>query len=405
MKRNLTATAIQKAKLITEGKPKKLTDGGGLYLLINQKGKYWRYNFRFNGKFKTLALGVYPETSLKEARMAHDVAHAKVAEGIDPSVQKQIQKVINKDLSENTFEAVGREWFAEFKDTWVESHSKRLIARLENDVFPWLGTRAIHEIEPPEILECMRRVQARGALESAHRVKQVVGQVFRYAVATGRATRDQTADLKGALPSHRKKHFAAIKDKDELAVLLKAIDHYKGTFVVRCALQLSPLVMLRPGELRQAEWKEIDFETSTWTIPISRMKALKATKEENETTHIVPLSHQALKILKDIQPLTGRYQYVFTGARSRTRPLSDNAIRMALRTMGFTNEQMTVHGFRATASTMLNEMGFNPDAIEAQLAHKDSNEIRAAYNRALYLDERREMLQSWADYLDELKKI
>lgn len=240
MKRNLTATAVQKAKLIIDGKPKKLTDGGGLYLLINTKGKYWRYNFRFNDKFKTLALGVYPETSLKEARMNHEIAHTKVSKGIDLTVQKQIQKVTKKKLSENTFEAVGREWFAEFKDTWVDSHSKRLIARLENDVFPWIGDRPIHEIEPPEILHVMKRVQSRGALESAHRVRQVCGQVFRYAVATGRTIRDQTADLKGVLPSHRKKHFAAIKDTDELAVLMKAIDNYKGTFVVRCALKLSP---------------------------------------------------------------------------------------------------------------------------------------------------------------------
>jgi len=403
MKRNLTATAVQKAKLATDGKLKKLTDGGGLYLLINTKGKYWRYNFRLNEKFKTLSLGKYPQISLKEARMAHEVAHTKVSEGIDPSVQKQINKITRKDLAENTFESIGREWFAEFKDTWVDSHSKRLIARLENDIFPWLGSRPIHEIEPPEILNLMKRVQARGALESAHRVKQVTGQVFRYAVATGRATRDQTADLKGALPSHRKKNFAAIKDKGELASLLIAIDNYKGTFIVRSALQLSPLVMLRPGELRKAEWKEIDLDNATWTIPVRRMKASKATKEENQTTHIVPLSKQAIKILKDIQPLTGRYQHVFTGARSRSRPLSDNAVRTALRTMGFTNEQMTVHGFRGTASTMLNEMGFNSDAIETQLAHKDSNAIRAAYNHALYLDERKKMLQSWADYLDELK--
>lgn len=403
MKRSLTATSVDKAKLIIEGKPKKLTDGGGLYLLINQKGKYWRYNFRFNGKFKTLSIGVYPEVSLKEARQYHEAAHSNVSKGIDPTVQKQIQKITRHKLGEATFEVVAREWYAEFKDTWVDTHGKRLIARLENDVFPWLGSRPIHEIEPPEILEVMRRVQKRGALESAHRVRQVVGQVFRYAVATGRTNRDQTADLKGAIPSHRKKHFAAIKDAGELADLLKAIDHYKGTFVVRCALKLSPLVMLRPGELRQAEWKEIDLDTATWTIPVKRMKALKATKEENETNHVVPLSRQAVEVFKEIYPLTGKWEYVFPGARSKKRPLSDNAIRTALRTMGFTNQQMTVHGFRATASTMLNEMGFNPDAIEAQLAHKDSNEIRAAYNRAQYLDERRDMLQKWANYLDELK--
>jgi len=404
MKRKLTDTTIKKAKLIADGsKPHKLTDGGGLYLLINQKGKYWRYNYRFNGKFKTLALGIYPELGLKEARIIHDAAHRKVRDNIDPSAQKKIQKSSYKKLRENTFEIIAREWFTEFKDTWVESHAKRLIFRLENDVFPWMGERPIHEIEPPEILDLMRRVQSRGALESAHRVRHVCGQVFRYAVATGRAQRDQTADIKGALPSHRKKHFAAIKDPDELAKLLQAIDLYKGTFIVRCALQLSPLVMLRPGELRQAEWSEIDLDNATWIIPVKRMKALKATKLDNETTHIVPLSTQAIAILNEIKPLTGRFHFVFTGARSRTRPMSDNAVRLALRTMGFSNETMTVHGFRSTASTLLNEMGFNPDAIEAQLAHKDSNEVRAAYNRAQYLEERREMLQAWADYLDELK--
>ncbi len=329
MKRSLTDTAIKKAKLVESGsKPRKLTDGGGLYLLINQTGKYWRYNYRFHDKFKTLSIGVYPEISLKDARIIHDEAHSKVKKGIDPSVQKKIQKSSYKELSTNTFEVIAREWFAEFKDTWVDSHSKRLIARLENDVFPWLGERPIHEIEPPEILDVMRRVQARGALESAPRVRQVCGQVFKYAVATGRAKRDQTADIKGALPSHRKKHFAAIKDPDELAELLCAIDNYQGTFVVRCALQLSPLVMLRPGELRHAEWSEIDFEKALWTIPVKRMKALKETKENNETTHIVPLSTQAITILKEIEPLTGRFQYVFTGARSRTRPMSDNAIRL-----------------------------------------------------------------------------
>lgn len=403
MKRTLTATAVKNAKLGENKKSQKLNDGGGLYLLMLKSGKYWRYNYKFNGKFKTLALGTYPNTSLKEVRSAHEIAHDRVSKGVDPSIHKKIQKIRHNEITDNTFEAIARQWFDEFKDTWVESHAKRLIARLENDVFPWLGERPISEIEPPEILEVMKRVKARGALESAHRVRHVVGQVFRYAVATGRTSRDQTGDLKGAIPSHRKKHFAAIKDADELAVLLKAIDNYKGTFVVRCALKLSPLVMLRPGELRQAEWREIDLDMATWTIPVRRMKSLKATKEENETTHIVPLSNQAVKILKDIQPLTGRFHYVFPGARSRARPLSDNAIRMALRTMGFTNEQMTVHGFRATASTMLNEMGFNPDIIEAQLAHKDSNEIRAAYNRAQYMDERRTMLQTWADYLESIR--
>lgn len=404
MKRRLTDTAVKNAKLDQDKKQQKLTDGGGLYLLILKSGKYWRYNYRFNGKFKTLALGTYPELSLKEARKKHEIEHERVRNNIDPSIHKKIQKLNRIDLSDSTFESIARQWFSEFKDTWVDTHAKRLIARLENDVFPWLGERPISEIEPPEILEVMRRVQARGALESAHRVRHVCGQVFRYAVAIGKATRDQTADLKGALPSHRTKHFAAITDEEELSTLINAIQNYKGTFVVRCALQLSPLVMLRPGELRQAEWSEIDFENEVWTIPVRRMKATKATKEANDTTHIIPLSKQAIKILKDIEPLTGRFQFVFPGARSRKRPMSDNALRVALRTMGFSNQQMSVHGFRTTASTILNEQGFNPDAIEVQLAHKDGNKIRAIYNRAKYLDERREMLQAWANYLESLAK-
>ncbi len=410
MKRKLTKTFIRKAKLESGESAKKLTDGGGLFLLLNKSGKYWRYNFRIKVnntvKNKTFSIGVYSEEGidLEKARELHLEAHNKVMRGIDPCIQKKINKATRSELLDNTFESIARLWFEEFKDTWVISHSKRLIARLENDVFPWLGERPIAEIEPPEILECMRRVQVRGALESAHRVRHVCGQVFRYAVSIGKATRDQTADLKGALPSHRTKHFPAITDEKELATLIDAIQNYKGTFVVRCALQLSPLVMLRPGELRKAEWNEIDFESATWTIPVRKMKSSKATKEANDTTHIIPLSSQALKILQDIQPLTGRYKYVFTGARSKDKPMSDNALRLALRTMGFGNDQMTPHGFRTTASTLLNEKGFNPDAIEAQLAHKDGNKVRAVYNRAQYLDERREMLQEWADYLDNLKK-
>lgn len=405
MKRKLTDSEIRYHRVDAKRASYKLTDGGGLYLLVNQKGKYWRYNYRINNKYKTLALGVYPEITLKEARVLHEEAHTKVKQSIDPSVHRKIEKLKQQELADNTFEHIAREWFEEFKQTWVESHSKRLISRLENDVFPWLGSMPIQEIEPPEILAVMRRVQARGALESAHRVKTICGQVFRYAIATGRASRDQTADLKGALPQPRKGRFAAIRDPDELRSLLLAIDGYQGTFVVRCALQLSPLVMLRPGELRHAQWDEINFEEALWTIPVSRMKARRSTKEQNETNHLVPLCTQAIEVLKDLKPYTENFPYIFTGARSRKRPMSDNAVRTALRTMGFTNEQMTAHGFRATASTFLNEMGFNRDAIEAQLAHKDKNEIRAAYNRAQYLDERRTMLQSWADYLDNLRNL
>jgi len=402
MKRHLTDTAIKNAKLKQGSSQTKFTDGGGLYLLVNKSGKYWRYNYKFNDKYKTLALGVYPDISLKEVRRKHDAARDKISEGIDPSIQKKIKKLSRRQSSDNSFEAIGREWFEEFKETWAESHSKRLIARLENDVFPWIGARPISELEPPEVLAVMRRVQERGALESAHRVRHLCGQVFRYAIATGRAKRDQTADLKGALPPYRKKHFAAIKKADQLRDLVLAMEGFRGTFVVKCAIKLSLLVMLRPGELRHGEWGEIDFDNASWTIPAKRMKARKTTKEENLTTHIVPLSKQAMAILEELYPLTSRFPYIFTGARNRNRPMSENAVNAALRSLGFSNDMMTAHGFRATASTFLNEMGFNPDAIEAQLAHKDKNAIRAAYNRAQYLDERKEMLQTWADYIDEL---
>lgn len=404
MKRLLTDTAVKNAKLQKGKSQSKFTDGGGMCLLVNKSGKYWRYNYRFNEKFKTLALGVYPDISLKRARIAHENAREKVKMGIDPTQQRKIQRLNKYESTDDSFEFIAREWFEQFKDTWSESHSKRLIARLENDVFPWLGASSIKTIEPPEILAVMRRIQDRGALESAHRVRHVCGQVFRYAIATGRAQRDQTADLRGALPPYRKKHFAAIKKPDELKDLVLAMDSFRGTFVVKCAIKLSLLVMLRPGELRHGNWDEIDFDNEVWIIPASRMKARKTTKEENLTTHIVPLSTQALEILRELKPLTGRFPYIFTGARNRNRPMSENAVNAALRSLGFSNEQMTAHGFRATASTFLNEMGFNPDAIEAQLAHKDKNEIRAAYNRAQYLDERRIMLQSWADYINNLKE-
>ena len=402
MKRKLNITIVKNAKPNDEGKPKKYADGGGLYLLVNKKGKYWRYNYKFNDKFKTLALGVYPDVGLKDARTAHEDARDLLARDIDPSAYRKINKATKAHLENTSFEGVGREWFILWKDDNTEGHAKRTLTRLENDVFPWLGERPIVDIEPPEILMVLRRIESRGALETAHRVRQVIGQVFRYAVATGRAQRDQTADLKGALKPYRKKHFPAITDPVEVGRLLRTIDDYSGSLIVRCAFKLSPLVMLRPSELSGAEWKEIDLENETWAIPVARMKARKAIKEENATSHIIPLSKQAIEVFREIQPLTGRFQHVFTGARNRRKPMSSSSVNTALKRLGY-GETMKAHSFRAMASSLLNQMGFNPDAIERQLAHKDSNEVRAAYNRAQYLEERREMLQSWADYLDNLK--
>ncbi len=402
MIRKLNDTKARNAKPTSNGKPKKHTDGGGMYLLVNQKAKYWRYNYKFNKKWKTLALGVYPDVSLKDARIAHEDARDLLSRDIDPSEYRKIQKATRDHFENNSLEGVGREWFLMWKDNQSEGHSSKIITRLEKDVFPWLGSRPIVDIEPPEILMVLRRIESRGALETAHRVKGVIGQIFRYAVATGRAQRDQTSDLKGALKPYRKKHFPAITDPVEVGRLLRVIDDYSGSQVVRCAFKLSPLVMLRPKELSGAEWCEVDLVAATWTIPVARMKAKNAIKEENATSHIIPLSKQAVEVFKEIKPLTGRFEHVFTGARNRRKPMSPSTINTALKRLGY-GETMKAHSFRTTASTLLNQMGYNPDAVERQLSHIDKNTVRAAYNRAEYLEERREMLQHWADYLDNLK--
>ena len=404
MKRMLNNTMVKNAKPQENGKPKKYTDGGGMYLLVNQTGKYWRYNYKFAGKYKTYAIGIYPDISLKEARKLHDDARDLLARDIDPSAYKKIQKLSSNRYSDgkNSFEAVAREWYLIWKAENTEYHAKRVFSRLKKDVFPWLGDRPIKDIEPPEILIVLNRVVSRGAVGTAHRIMQNIGQIFRYAVASGRAERDQTADLKGALPSYRTKHFPAITNPKELGHLLRVIDDYKGSLVVRCAFRLSPLVMLRPSELAGAEWSEIDFERELWTIPDKRMKGAKSIKEENLSSHIIPLPSQAIAILKEIYPLTGRFQHVFTGVRNRRKPMNSSTINTALKRLGF-QDVMKAHSFRATASSLLNEMGFNPDAIERQLSHKDKNQVRSAYNRAQYLEERKEMLQHWADYLDRLK--
>ena len=291
-----------------------------------------------------------------------------------------------------------------WRDDKAKSHSTRTLARLEKNVFPWIGATPIAEIEPPTVLLVLRRIEARGACDLTYRVKQVLGQVFRYAIATGRADRDPTADLKGALKPYRKKHFPAITDPIEFGHLLRVIEEYRGSLIVRCAFRLSPLVMLRPSELAGAEWSEVDFESETWTIPVKRMKALTAIKLENATSHIIPLSKQAIAILREIEPMTGRFVHVFTGARNRRKSMNASTVNTALKRLGY-GDTMKAHSFRTTASSLLNQSGlFNPDAIERQLAHKDKDRIRAAYNRAEYVEERREMLQHWADYLDSLRE-
>ena len=371
----------------------KVTDEKGLYVEVTPKGgKRWRFKYRFGGKEKLLSLGIYPEITLKEARNRRDTHRRQVAEGIDPSDLRKAEKQSLGD--KNSFEAVAREWHSKFSANWTEGHSTRTIIRLEQNVFPWLGTKNINAITAPELLTALRRVESRGALETAHRVNQICGQVFRYAIATGRAERDPAADLKGALPPAKVKHHPSITEPVKIGALMRAIHDFTGTIITATALKLSPLVFLRPGELRQAEWSEIDLDNAEWRIPPEKMKM--------RVVHIVPLSTQAVSTLREIEPLTGRGKYVFQSNRTITRPISNNTVNAALRRMGYTKDEMTAHGFRSMASTILNEQGWNRDAIERQLAHSEKDGVRAAYNYAQHLPERRKMMQSWADYLEGL---
>lgn len=387
----LTNTAIKNAK--PAEKNRKLYDERGLYLEISKNGgKWWRLKYRFSGKEKRLSLGVYPDISLKDARERRDEARKLVANNIDPSENRKAQKAANG--GENSFEVVAREWFAKNSSSWSAPHADRIIRRLEHDLFPWVGGKPVETITIPELLSVVRRIENRGALETAHRALGNCSQVFRYAVATGRAERDPTGDLRGALPPSRGKHFPAVTDPKQVAEMLRVMDGYEGSHIVRCALQLAPLVFVRPGELRKAEWKDIDMETAEWRFMVTK----------TDTQHIVPLSRQAVEILQELKPLTERGKYVFPGARSKDRPMSNNAILAAMRRMGISKEEMSGHGFRAMARTILDEvLGFRPDFIEHQLAHAVRDPNGRAYNRTAHLPERRKMMQDWADYLGKLK--
>ena len=391
----LSTAKIQNAT--AQKKTVRLFDGRGLYLEIAPTGsRWWRFKYRFAGKEKRISLGVYPDVGLKKARDRRDEMRKLVADGIDPSAARKQQKLMALDAAANTFEAVAREWFEKHSANWEASYSVKLLARLEANIFPWLGDRPIRDIKPPELLSVLRRVESRGVLETAHRLMNYCGNIYRYAVATGRAERDISSDLRGALPPSTPQHHASVTDPEGVAALLRAIDGYRGSNVTRYALQLAPLVFVRPGELRKAEWSEIDLEAGEWRIPPGRMKM--------KTKHIVPLSSQAVAILRALQPLTGKGHYVFPGARSRERCMSENTVNGALRRLGWSGSEMTGHGFRSMASTLLNEQGWNRDAIERQLAHTERNSIRAAYNYAEHLPERRRMMQAWSDYLHTLKK-
>ena len=388
---------VRKAK--PKDKPYKLADERGMYLLVTPAGgKLWRFDYRHEGKRKTQAIGAYPDVTLADARAKRDEARNLLAQGVDPSAHKKASKAACAERAANCFETVAREWLEKNKGQWAETTYTHIKERLENNLFPWLGERPVAEITARELLAALNRTVDRGRLDTAQRVRSDAGRVFRYAVATGRAERDPTADLAGALPSAKTKHRATIVEPKEVGELLRAVDAYTGSFVVRAALKMAPLVFLRPGELVMAEWDEFDLHAGEWRIPGERMKM--------KGRHIVPLSTQVVAILLDLHPLTGHGKWVFPGAHHRQNHMSRESIRAALIRIGYgpdSDTPMTTHGFRGMASTLLHEQGWNTDVIERQLAHTERNKIKAAYNHAEHLPERRRMMQSWADYLDGLK--
>ncbi len=390
-------TDVQPRNAKAKDKPYKLSDGGGLYLLVNTDGaKYWRMDYRYVDSRRTLAFGKYPEISLADARTRRTEARKLLDAGVDPGEHRKAKKAAKSVRAGNSFEVIAREWFAKQRDGWADSHADKILARLENDVFKWLGARPIAEITAPDLLAVIRRIEGRGVLETAHRALANCGQIFRYAVATGRAERDPSGDLRGSMPSvkSRRTHFAAVTEPKQAAALLRALDGYQGSPTVCAALKLSPLLFVRPGELRQAEWSAIDLDAAEWRYTVTK----------TNTPHIVPLAAQAVAILRELQALTGEGRYLFPSPRSKERPLSDNGVLSAMRRMAIGKEEMSGHGFRAMARTILDEvLKFPPHLIEHQLAHAVRDPNGRAYNRTSHIEERRLMMQAWADYLDKLK--
>jgi integrase len=387
--------------LVRAAKPReklyKLSDSKGLYLQVEPNGsKLWRLKYRFNGKERRLAFGVYPEVTLSRARERQLEARRVLDEGIDPGELKKQAKRAAIVASANTFEAVAREWFLKHANGWAASHSSRVLLRLENDLFPWLGSRPVAAIDAGELLETVRRIEGRGALDSAHRCLGYSSQIFRYAIATARAKHNPAADLRGALPPAKGGHFASITDPEKIGPLLRAIDGYEGAFVTRCALRLAPLTFVRPGELRTAEWAHFDLDAREWRIPAERMKMQEGL--------IVPLSRQAMEVVEELRPATGRGRYLFPSLQSPARPMSENTVNAALRRLGYGSDEITGHGFRAMARTILDEvLEFRVEWIEHQLAHEVKDPNGRAYNRTAFLAGRKKMMQAWADYLDGLR--
>ena len=391
----LTNTQVKQAK--ATGKTYKLSDGAGMYLEVSPTGrKWWRYKYRINGKEKRFAIGVYPDVSLKEARDRLFQARKLVETGVDPSENRKAIQASREQNEQNTLEVLAREWHAKNIEKWTEKHGADIIRRFEQNIFPYLGNKPINNIKPFELLKVLEKVQDRGAVETAHRLLQYCSKVCRYAALTERTDRDFTIGLKETLKPVQKKHLAAITDPERFGELLRAMDDFPGNEITKLALKFAPLVFVRPGEMRQAEWKEIELKEALWKISAHKMKG--------KADHIVPLSKQALEILNELHELTGHTDFVFPSHLTRTRPMSNNTVNMALRRIGFTKEEVTAHGFRATARTLLDEvLKFPPYVIEQQLAHVVKDPLGQAYNRTAHLEQRVEMMQEWANYLDNLK--
>jgi integrase len=389
----------------------KKPDGGGLYFVAEpSRSSWWRFDYRSNGKQKTLSLGSYPEISLANARQLREEFRAKVANGIDPGQQRKAQRIAKHGL--DSFEVIAREWWEFKKDTWTPGHADRTLKRLVNDIFPYLGSASIDSITASSLLQAIRRIEARGAFETAHRTNQVCECVFAFAIGTGRCENNPATGIRSVLkPVPPTKNLARLKDTGDIQMLLQGLKEYRGTATVRAAIQLLPITFVRPGELAKMEWRDINFEAALWTIPATVKKQRQVHKQDATKVHLVPLSKQAIDILKDLYPLSGVGKYVFTGARTAPgskyeRHMAPEAMLGALRRMGYSKEEMTSHGFRGIASTLLREVGkgkFRHEVIETQLSHTISDKTEAAYNHAIYMDERIELMQWWSDYLDDLK--
>jgi len=397
----LTDAAIRNAKPSEDGKTLKLADGGSLFLWVMPNGaKYWRLAYRFAGKQKLLALGVYPDISLKQAREKRDEAKKLLLDGVDPSTQRRADKIAAKVAAASTFEAIAKEWHAKESHEWSEVHAQRVMNAMENHIFPYIGHMPVADIQPLELLDVLRKVERAGNIDTAKRLRQRCSAVFRLAILTGRCTNDPSAPLADALKTQQAEPRKALK-REDIPDFLGALGKYDGTKQTKLMMELMLLTFTRVGEMAAARWEEIDFEAALWTIPPEHRKLPEKSKK-TAPPHLVPLSDRSIEILRELQGISGGREHVFPNRNDPKRPMSPETLRRALHSMGFKGKA-DVHGFRSTASTILNETGFNPDAIERQLSHAESNKVRAAYNRAEYMDERRSMMKWWADYIESAK--